>query len=336
LLSSFSAVLFFAEFLICYNFLVLSFTEQIKQKALDIGFDKIGVARAERLERESEHFRAWLGKNYQGEMQWLEREPEKRADPNLIFPNAKSVVVVALNYFTPHEHEENKDKGKISRYAWGDDYHDVLKEKLHELLAFIKSIDENADGKICVDTAPVMDKAWAVRAGLGWIGKHSNLITKEYGSWVFLGEILLNVELEYETETIDDHCGTCRKCLDACPTNAIVAPKIVDARACLSYATIELRAPEFSTDISENLNGWLYGCDICQDICPWNRFEKPTGEARFEPRAGDTSIDTDEILAFSPETYAARFRRSPAKRAKLSGLQRNARALKTSKNNEKP
>ncbi len=308
-----------------------SLTEQIKQKAIEIGFHKIGVARAETLREEGEHLKQWLSENYHGEMQWMEREPEKRADPRLIFPGAKSVVVVALNYFTPHQHETNDAKGKISRYAWGDDYHDVLKEKLRELLSFIKSLDENADGKICVDTAPVMDKAWAVRAGLGWIGKHSNLITKEFGSWVFLGEILLNLELEYENETVEDFCGSCRKCLDACPTNAIVAPKIVDSKACLSYATIELRAPELSTEIKENLNGWLYGCDICQDVCPWNRFEKPTEETRFEPRAGETAIELSGVFAFSPDAYAERFRRSPMKRAKLAGLQRNAQALKENK-----
>ena len=172
-----------------------------------------------------------------------------------------------------------------------------------------------------------MDKAWAVRAGLGWIGKSTNLITKEYGSWVFIGEILLNLELEYETEIVEDHCGTCTTCLDACPTNAIVEPFSVDSRACLSYATIELRAPEFSPEIRDNLNGWLYGCDICQDVCPWNRFEKPTAEARFEPREGNVSADLDEILALSPDEYAQKFRRSAMKRAKLGGLKRNAAAL---------
>nr|MDQ3323111.1 tRNA epoxyqueuosine(34) reductase QueG [Acidobacteriota bacterium] len=212
--------------------------------------------------------------------------------------------------------------------AWGDDYHDVVKEKLRELLIWIKSENAQVDGKICVDTAPMMDKAWAARAGLGWIGKHSNLITKEYGSWVFIGEILLDIELEYETQMVEDHCGSCTKCLDACPTDAIVAAKIVDSNRCLSYATIELRDPEFSFEINDNLNGWLYGCDICQDVCPWNRFEKPTEEARFEPRAGETSIELDKINAFTPESYAERFRRSAIKRAKIHGLKRNAAALK--------
>ena len=315
------------RFLYANLFYMNSLTGKIKQKAIEIGFHKIGVVRAETLETEGERFKLWLEKDFHGEMRWLEREPEKRADPKLIFPEAQSIIVVALNYFTPHEHEENETRGKVSRYAWGDDYHDVLKEKLRELLAFIKSENAAAEGKICVDTAPIMDKAWAVRAGLGWLGKHSNLITKEYGSWVFIGEILLNLELEYETETIADHCGTCTACLDACPTSAIVAPFVVDSRACLSYATIELRSPEFTPEIKDNLNGWLYGCDICQDVCPWNRFEKPTGETRFEPREKNVSADLEELLSLSAEKYAERFRRSAMKRTKLGGLQRNATAL---------
>lgn len=304
-----------------------SLTQTIKQKAIEIGFHKIGIVRAEPLESERVHLLGWLEKNYQGEMQWIERELEKRTDPRMIFPEAKSMIVVALNYFTPHEHSDDETKGKISRYAWGDDYHDILKEKLRELLSFIRTLDELADGKICVDTAPVMDKAWAVRAGLGWLGKHSNVITKEYGSWVFLGEILLNLELEYETEIEPDHCGNCTKCLDACPTGAITAPYLVDSNRCLSYATIELRSSELPSEISEHLNGWFYGCDICQDVCPWNRFEKPTTEQRFEPREQETAIDLEKISNFSPEIYAMRFRRSAIKRAKLAGLQRNARAL---------
>ncbi|HEY0462326.1 MAG TPA: tRNA epoxyqueuosine(34) reductase QueG [Pyrinomonadaceae bacterium] len=308
-----------------------SLSARIKQKAKELGFHKTGFVRAEALPGQENNLRRWLADNYHGEMQWLEREPEKRADPRLLFPGTKSIITVALNYFTPHEHDAGEaSKGKVSRYAWGDDYHDVLKEKLRALLDFIKSENDEADGKICVDTAPIMDKVWAARAGLGWIGKHSNLITKEYGSWVFLGEILLNLELEYEMETVADHCGTCTACLDACPTDAIVAARVVDSRKCLSYATIELRAPEFPEEIVKDLNGWLYGCDICQDVCPWNRFEKPTEEQRFEPRAGNVSADLDEILSLSPERYAEKFRKSAMKRTKLSGLQRNARALKKS------
>ncbi len=302
-------------------------THKIKEKALEIGFHKVGIARAEALNEERERLENWLARGFHGEMRWMEREPEKRADPQLLFENAKSVVAVALNYFTPHEHENSPAKGKVSRYAWGDDYHDVLKEKLRELLNFIKEVCPEAEGKACVDTAPIMDKVWAARAGLGWIGKHSNLITREYGSWVFLGEIVLNLELEYDAEEMPDFCGSCTACLEACPTNAIVAERTVDSNRCISYATIELREAELPVPIAENLNGWLYGCDVCQDVCPWNRFEKPTEEARFEPRTGNVSVELTEILSLSPEEYAVRFRKSAMKRTKFSGLQRNARAL---------
>ncbi len=299
---------------------------QIKEKAFQIGFHKIGIVRAEPLTEEGECLKEWLGAGFHGEMAWLAREPEKRADPAMLFPQAKTMIVAALNYYTPHEHETSE--GKISRYAWGDDYHDIVKEKLRGLLDWIIAKNPEAAGKICVDTAPVMDKAWAVRAGLGWLGKHSNVITTDYGSWVFIGEILLDLELEYDTEIVADHCGSCTACLDACPTQAIVAPYVVDSRACLSYATIELREPEFPPEIEQNLEGWFYGCDICQDVCPWNRFQKPAEETRFEPRNGETAVDPDQILSLSPESYAERFRKSAIKRAKLSGLQRNARALK--------
>src|SRR5688500_1173019 len=222
-------------------------------------------------------------------MAWMEREPEKRSDPRILFPPAQSVIVVGLNYFTPHEHENDPAKGKISRYAWGDDYHDVLKEKLHLLLDWIKEQDAASEGKVCVDTAPIMDKAWAVRAGLGWIGKHSNVITQDHGSWIFIGEILLNLPLEYDTDVVADHCGSCTICFEACSTSAIVEPYVIDSQKCLSYATIELRSESLPNEIEKNLNGWFYGCDICQDVCPWNRFEKPTDEMRFEPRKGETA-----------------------------------------------
>jgi epoxyqueuosine reductase len=305
-----------------------TFTQKIKEKAGSIGFHKVGIARAEALPQEFERLREWLSKDFHAEMQWMEREPEKRTDPRLLMENAKSVVAVALNYFTAHEHENQIAYGKISRYAWGDDYHDVLKEKLRELLEWIKTENPEINGKVCVDTAPIMDKVWAQRAGLGWIGKHSNLITREIGSWVFLGEILLDVELDYDEPETIDYCGNCTACLDACPTNAIVEPRVIEAKRCLSYVTIESRDASIPAEIAENLNGWLYGCDICQDVCPWNRFEKPTEEKRFEPRPNNVSADLNEILELTPENYALRFRRSAMKRAKLGGLQRNARALR--------
>jgi epoxyqueuosine reductase len=257
----------------------------------------------------------------------MERGVERRTDPRELLPGALSVVAVALNYYTPHEHASEEGQGKISRYAWGDDYHDVLGEKLKALLAYVKEIAPEAQGKVCVDAQPAMDKAWAVRAGLGWIGKHTNLITRDYGSWVFLGELLLDVELEYDAVREEDHCGTCTLCLDACPTQAITEPYVVDSNLCISHATIELRDAELPEPIVNNLDGWLYGCDVCQEVCPWNRFEQPTAETRFEPRPGSVSPDLEEIAALTHDAYVERFRRSPVKRAKLSGLQRNARAL---------
>jgi len=299
--------------------------ENIKQRALFEGFNKVGIVGAASLEDEGRRLKEWLARGHHGEMRWMARDVHKRIDPREIFPQARSVVVVALNYFTPHQHQQSPATGKVSRYAWGDDYHDVVKEKLVSLLAWIKEQEPSAEGKVCVDIQPVMDKAWAVRAGLGWLGKHSNVITQEHGSWVFIGELLLNLDLEHDRERVEDHCGTCTLCIDACPTAAITEPYVVDSNKCISYATIELRAPELPEEM--DLAGWLYGCDICQDVCPWNRFEQVTSEARFEPREGNVDVELDEVLEFTPESYAARYRGSAMKRAKLAGLQRNARAL---------
>lgn len=302
--------------------------EKIKQRAIEIGFAKVGIVRAEALTDESGHLNEWLDNNFHGQMSWMTLGAEKRSDPRLLFPEAKSIIVVAQNYFTDHKHTDDSTCGKISRYAWGDDYHDVLRTRLGELLDWISCENPQAEGKICVDTAPFMDKAWAVRAGLGWLGKHTNLITTEVGSWVFIGSLIVNIELDYHTEVVEDHCGRCTACIDACPTDAIHQPYLVDSRKCISYATIELRDDELPVEIADNLNGWVYGCDICQDVCPWNRFETPTSETRFEPRAGETSLDLVKVAAMEHEEYVVRFRGSAIKRAKLTGLKRNATALK--------
>ncbi len=306
---------------------MLSFSDRIKQQAASLGIDKISIVAAAELVAERAHLNEWLQSGFHGNMGWMTREPEKRTDPRVLLPGARSVVAIAVNYYTPHQHGTT---GKISRYAWGDDYHDVVGEKIRALLDWIKAEEPSVNGKICVDTSPFMDKAWAVRGGLGWIGKHSNVITKNLGSWVFLGSLLLDIELDYDTETVDDHCGTCTACLDACPTGAIVEPYIVDSQKCISYATIELRDETLPAKIVDNLEGWLYGCDICQDVCPWNRFEQPTAESRFEPRQGETTLDVDSIAEMNHETYLERFRRSAIKRTKLTGLKRNAAALKGS------
>jgi epoxyqueuosine reductase len=302
-------------------------TAEVKRRAFELGFEKVGVVRAEALTDERARLEEWLARGLHATMGWMERDVARRTDPRELLPEARTVVAVALNYYTPHEHAHVEGSGKISRYAWGDDYHDVLGEKLKALLAHVEEVAPGARGKVCVDAQPAMDKAWAVHAGLGWIGKHTNLITREYGSWVFLGELLLDIELEYDGARVEDHCGTCTLCLDACPTQAIVEPYVVDSNLCISHATIELRDAELPAPVAENLDGWLYGCDVCQDVCPWNRFEQPTTEARFEPRPGAVAPDLAEIAALTHEAYVERFRRSPVKRAKLSGLQRNARTL---------
>jgi epoxyqueuosine reductase len=302
-------------------------TRQIRERALAEGFDKTGIVPAGLLSPERERLREWIRRGYHGEMQWMAREPDRRTDPRLIFPEARTVIVVALNYYTPQQHSNNPEAGKVSRYAWGDDYHDVVSSKLRSLLEWIQREIPTAAGKVCVDIQPMMDKAWGVRAGLGWIGKHTNLITPEHGSWVFIGELLLNLELEYDSEQIEDHCGTCTLCLEACPTDAIVEPYVVDSNLCISHATIESRALEMRDDVATNLEGWFYGCDICQDVCPWNRFEQTTQETRFEPRPGNVEVKLSEILELTPASYAERFRHSAMKRSKITGLQRNAQAL---------
>lgn len=332
-----------------------------------MGFSKVGIAPAEALTEEAVKLREWLNRGYHGEMKWMERDPEQRVEPRRVFPDARSVVCVALNYYTPHQHDVSgvstgsepgpprgqpawgvgcdridpypedtrvrqapqsaSPTGKVSRYAWGDDYHDVLGDKLRELLVWIKQQWPAAEGKVCVDIQPTMDKAWAVRAGLGWMGKHANVITEEYGSWVFIGELLLNLDLDCDEIGAADQCGSCTLCLEACPTGAIVEPYVVDSNLCISHATIESRAPEIRAGLAVHLEGWLYGCDICQDVCPWNQMTPETDEPRFEPREGNVNASLSQIAELTPETYAARFRRSAMKRAKLAGLQRNAKAL---------
>ncbi len=247
---------------------------------------------------------------------------EKRADIQRVLPGVRSVVCVTMNYYAPAQHSDDDSTGKISRYAWGDDYHLVMTERLEDLLADIRSVNPEIRGKVYVDTGPVMDKVWAAKAGLGWQGKHTNLITKDHGSWVFLGEILLDCELEYD-QPVADACGTCTACIDACPTGAIVAPYVLDSAKCISYLTIEHRGP-IAGEFAGKLEGWVYGCDICQDVCPWNRFSKPTEEPAFAPRPWNVAPDLEQVRELTKEEFNERFRRSPVKRAKREGLARTA------------
>jgi len=304
----------------------MSITSTIKEKALELGFSVVGIAApADELHIEGARLREWLHRGYHASMDWMNRDIEKRIDPRKVLPEAKSVLCVAMNYYSSTNHSTESGAGKISRYAWGDDYHLVLPERLKQLLAFIQSLQPDVHGRYYVDTGPVMDKAWAVRAGIGWMGKHTNVISKEYGSWIFLGELILDIELEYDAP-MEDFCGTCTACIDACPTQAIVEPYILDANKCISYLTIEHRG-ELPTGITQKFDRWVYGCDICQDVCPWNRFAKETHEQAFAPREENIAPKLNELRDISQEEFSRRFRKSPIKRTKHIGLTRNAAAV---------
>lgn len=301
---------------------------EIKAKARELGITLVGIVPAEALTEEAVRLQEWLTLGYHGKMGYMERTAEKRADPRLLLPSVRSVIATAINYYTPYQH--NDDCAKISRYAWGEDYHDVLGKKLQALLDWIVEINPGAEGLVSVDAGSVMDKAWAVRAGLGWLGKHTNIISRSHGSWLFLGEILVNLELDYDQTRVADHCGSCTRCIDACPTQAIRDPYVVDSRLCIAYATIELKDEELPEEIANNLGNWIFGCDICQDVCPWNRFSQPTDEAAFEPRPEHLSPDLEtletQLSSMTPEEFKVKYRGSPILRPKLRGMLRNVRA----------
>jgi epoxyqueuosine reductase len=305
-------------------------TREVTQEAHRLGFQKVGVARAERCDGEAVHLREWLLKGYQASMAWMAETEERRADPRKVLPGARSVISVAMNYYVPERHSSDPGHGQISRYAWGDDYHGVLAPRLQKLLDFITERVPGVQGRIYVDTGPVMEKAWAQRAGIGWQGKHTNLITQEYGSWVFLGEIMLDVELE-EDAPETDHCGECTLCLEACPTGALPAPYILDANLCISYMTIEHRG-NLPQALAGKFDRWVFGCDICQDVCPWNaKFARETTEGGFQPRPGNIAPRLEELTTISREDFQANFKNSAVKRAHLEGIQRNANYILSSK-----
>jgi len=303
----------------------MTLTEQIKSKALELGFNKVGIAKAEMLNVEGDHLRDWLGRGYHASMQWMEKSLEKRTDPRNIVRNAQSVISVAINYFTPVEHNPKMDEGKISRYAWGDDYHIHVTKRIETLAECIKQLAPDSENRYYVDTGPMMDKVWASRAGLGWQGKHTNLITKEYGSWVFLGEIITTKKLDYDSP-MEDFCGTCTACINACPTDAIREPYIIDSNRCISYLTIEHRG-EIAESLGKNFDQWIYGCDICQDVCPWNRFQQQTELNEFSPRIDNINPSLQELENISQEEFSRRFKNSPIKRTKRSGIIRNAQTV---------
>ncbi|WP_372366659.1 tRNA epoxyqueuosine(34) reductase QueG [Candidatus Uabimicrobium sp. HlEnr_7] len=304
------------------------YSKKIKEKALELGFCHVGIAKADFLEKEQQLLKKWLKNGFHGKMQYMENHFEKRVDPRELVPGAKSIVSVAMNYYTKEQHSADKAQGKISRYAWGDDYHDVMKERLKEFLAFICTLNEDISGRVFVDSAPIMDKVWAVRSGIGWLGKHNTVISRDHGSWMFLGEVVVNCELDYD-EPIGDHCGTCTRCIDACPTDAIVDPYIIDANKCIAYLTIELK-PQFDIpkDLASKMDNWIFGCDICQDVCPWNnKFSQETEEERFMPRPHNINPNLEELSTITQEEFSKNHRKSPIKRTKRAGLLRNIDAV---------
>ena len=293
----------------------------IKDKAKELGFQKIGIAKAKDSPDDQKNLESWLKDGRNGTMRWMEKRKDERGSLFNYFPEAKSVISVGLNYYSGKDQTSLNADYKFSNYAWGDDYHDILKKRLFKLLEWIKQSPEQVKGLVCVDTAPVMEKVWAREAGLGWIGKHTNLITKDYGSWIFLGELILDIELDYDLSFDEDLCGRCTACIDSCPTDAIDSYKI-DAGKCISYLTIEHRGDFDSSNT--NLDGWIYGCDICQEVCPWNnKFAQTSDLDDFQPRPEILNYNNDHWNDLSEENYRHLFKKSPVKRTKYKGLKRN-------------
>lgn len=299
--------------------------EKIESLAKNLGFDLIGFAKAEILENEVNKLKDWLNLNLNSGMKYMEKNIEKRKDVKFILENAKSIISLGMNYYTNYNYSNEDKFGKVSRYAFGKDYHLVIWEKLDKLIEQIKNIDSSFEGISYVDTGPVMDKVWAVRAGIGWMGKHTNVINRDYGSWFFIANIITNYEFNY-SQQIEDYCGSCTACIDACPTNAIVNEYVLDANKCISYLTIENKEEKISDEFKGKFDNWVFGCDICQDVCPWNnKFSQTTLLEDFLPKNAELNIN--EILNMNDEEFKIRFSDSPIKRAKLKGLKRNAKFI---------
>ena len=299
-------------------------TQLIKTEAKRLGFLSCGISKAEFLEEEAPRLERWLEKNMHGEMRYMENHFDKRLNPTKLVDDSKSVISLLLNYY-PNQ-EQTSSSYKLSKYAYGTDYHFVIKEKLKELLEFINNNIGEVSGRAFVDSAPVLDKVWAARSGLGWIGKHSNLLTQQVGSFYFVAELIVDLELEYDTPTTD-HCGTCTACIDACPTEAIVEPYVVDGSKCISYFTIELK-DNIPNEFKGQFDDWMFGCDVCQDVCPWNRFSKAHNEPLFNPHPELLSMTKKDWEEITQETFSKVFKKSAVKRTKYSGLTRNIKFLK--------
>ena len=302
----------------------MNYSQLIKQKAEKFGFQSCGISKAEFLEEEAPRLEAWLNKGYHGEMNYMENHFDKRLNPTLLVDGAKSVISLSYNYF-PKVKIDEINNFKISKYAYGEDYHEVIKDILKNMVAELQEEIGEFGFRVFVDSAPVLEKAWARKSGLGWVGKNANLITKKHGSFYFLAEIICDLELEYDL-AVTDHCGSCRACIDACPTQAIVSDRIVDGSKCISYATIELKN-EIPDYFNGKMDDWIFGCDVCQDVCPWNRFSAPTLQEKFAPNFQKLNFRKNEWKELTQELFSEIFKKSAVKRTKFSGLMRNINLL---------
>ena len=295
-------------------------SEIIKSEALSVGFLSCGISKAEFLSEEAPKLETWLKSGFNGEMSYMERNFDKRLDPRLLVPGCKSVISLLFNYHTEKKIKKDHEP-KISSYAYGKDYHFVVKDKLKELLSRIKNLVGDVNGRVFVDSAPVMERAWAKKSGLGWIGKNTNLINKKVGSFFFIAELILDLELEYDQPTTD-HCGSCTACIDSCPTNALATPYKMDATKCISYATIELKN-NIPDSFKDNMRGWIFGCDICQDVCPWNKFSKNHNEPSFEDKKNVSDMSKKQWEDLTKEVFDEVFKDSPIQRTGYDGIKRN-------------
>ncbi len=300
-------------------------TSLIKQKAIELGFQSIGIAQAGFLEEEAPRLEKWLKKGYHGKMAYMENHFDKRLDPTKLVPGAKSLISLSYNYF-PKESQKGETY-KIAKYAYGKDYHFIIKDKLKELFSYIMSIAGHVEGRIFTDSAPIMERAWAKKAGIGWEGKNSLILQKNKGSFFFLAEMIIDLELEYDTPFATDHCGKCTSCIDSCPTEAILPDKMINASKCISYFTIELKG-ELPLEMRGKFEDWMFGCDICQDVCPWNRFSLPHEEPVFNPHPDLLHMTKNDWEEITEEVFRDIFKKSAVKRTKYSGLTRNINFLK--------
>jgi epoxyqueuosine reductase len=293
----------------------------IKQKAKQMGFTAVGISKAEFLASEAPKLEQWLNNNHHGEMAYMANHFDKRLDPTLLVEGAKSVVSLLYNYYTPVK-QQDATAPKISKYAYGQDYHEIIRDKLNALLLELKTEIGEINGRAFVDSAPVLERAWAAKSGLGWIGKNGNLINKGSGSFYFISELIIDLELEPDAAMNTNHCGTCTACLDTCPTQAIIKPGVVDGSKCISYFTIELKEA-IPAHMQGKFDNWMFGCDVCQDVCPWNRFAKPHNEPNFVPSKELMGFSKQDWIELTEDTFKKVFKKSPVKRTKYNGLKRN-------------